>query len=349
MTSLITEALKYLSSSFLMDTSIEVNIDNDLPFQIKGKVSASIVRMDGGKFLFLTTDKLSILEENNYLNIKKTQSRFDFPVVIVTREMTANLKRAIKLLKVGLIVPGTFSYIPTLFIHREVNEIEFDKKRVDTEKPFGIIPSYIISYYLTGFFDEGFTSSDIINILGVSKMAVSRAVKELTSHELIIEESEGRSRLLYFSIGRKNIWNHHRHRISPLSTGFISVEKSKISHKKYFKTAESALAKYSLMNPPSIDYFGLCLENNERYMRPITPATIDGDYFFKIMGLWGNDEQENYHNNNVMLQIFPYNPCIQNGFLDKVFLILSRFNKNDVRVKAQLLELETEMYNSFSN
>ena len=48
--------------------------------------------------------------------------------------------------------------------------------------------------------------------------------------------------------------------------------------------------------------------------------------------------------NEVMVQIFPYPPLVENNSLNKVFLVLSKFNKYDIRVRASYAELEDMIY-----
>lgn len=343
---LIDDAIEYLSASFFIVLHIMDDVSEYLPFQIKGKSAAYIAGIEDAKFLVLVSEKESVLSANNYLNIKRLRDKFGLSVILVLKYVSEDARKYAFLNKIGLIIPFRFSYLPSLYIHREVNEIIEKPTYVDTEKEYGVIPSYLLAYYLSGMFDNGFSSNDVINLLGVSKMAVSRATKELLAQGFIIEKSKGRGRNYFFSKRRKEIWSHYKNRITSLSTGFVTVSLSKLKSSEIFFSGESALSKYTFISPPLVGQYGVCMSGNDRYMRPITPATINGDYFFKILDLLHSNVNSN---DLVQLQVFPYHPMIVDGFLSKVFLVLSRFNKNDVRVKSSFLELETEVFNELTD
>ncbi|MGX5057062.1 hypothetical protein ACWKX9_26055 [Enterobacter asburiae] len=343
---LIDDAVQYLSASFFIVLRIIDEVSEYLPFQIKGKSFAYIANIEETKFLVVVSEKESVLSANNFLYIKRLREKFSLPVILVSRDISENSRKYAFLNQIGLIVPFKFSYLPSLFIHREVNEIVDKPTYVDTEKEYGVIPSYLLAYYLSGMFSNGFNSNDIISLLGVSKMAVSRATKELLTHGFIVDEFIGRGRRYFFSKKRKEVWSHYKDRITPLSTGFVTVSMSKLRSSDVFYSGESALSKYTFISSPLVGQYGVCMSGNDRYMRPITPATIDGDYFFKILNLLHSDVNSN---DLVQLQIFPYKPMLNDGFLNKVFLLLSRFNKNDVRVKSSFLELETEVFNELAD
>lgn len=349
MKSLLADALKYIESSFLIDTKILQGMDEYLPFQLRKSATLCIVSIDDKEFMVLTIEDPELLVSNNFVHLKRLEAKSDLSLIIVTSELTFELKNISKQLKNGLIVPGRYISMPSLMLQSETKNVISDRW-VDTESSYGIIPSYLLTYYLSGYFDNGFNSIDILGLLGISKMAFSRAVKELLSHKLISETSYGRSSHFRFIESRKRIWNHYRHRVSPLSTGFIPVRDETIQAAEVFLSGESALSKYTLLGSPSRPFWGKCLTDKDRYMRPITPATMKGDYFFKILNVL--DDAEYYHTHIegfAMLQVFPYQPAIQNNALNKVFLLFSRFNTTDLRVKSSYIELEEQVYSNLKD
>ncbi|WP_454123272.1 hypothetical protein [Kosakonia sp. Marseille-Q7440] len=348
MDKLITDAMEYLSSSFLVETEVRQGIEDILPFQIRQKASAYIIRIEGTDFLCIASDKLSVLTSNNFLYIRKIVSKIDLPVIIISEELDFETRRMIKKIGGGWIIPNKYSFISSLFIHKEANELKEKNITVDNEKKFGVIPSYLMAYYLCGYFDYEFVSFDIIDTLKVSKMAVSRAIKELIERNIIVETSEGKLRSFEFSCDRQTLWNRHRNNIAELSTGFIPVKNGKIKKLDTFLTGESALSKYTLISPPFYQQLGVSMSDTDRYMRPITPATIEGDYFFKALSLL-EETGEHVSDDICLLQIFPYAPVVNNGYLDKIFLSLSRVNKKEIRVKSSYFELETDIFQNLKN
>lgn len=346
---LLAEALKYIESSFLINTKILQEMDEYLPFQLRRSANLCIVSIDYKEFMVLTIDTPEQLLSNNFVHLKRLEAKSDLPLIIVTSELTFELKNISKQQKNGLIIPGRYVSMPPLMLQSETKSV-ISERWADTESSYGIIPSYLLVYYLSGYFEDGFNSIDILELLGVSKMAFSRAVKELLSHKLISETSYGRSSHFRFIESRKRIWNQYRHRVSPLSTGFVPVRNETLKAAEVFLSGESALSKYTLLGSPSRPFLGKCLTDKDRYMRPITPATMKGDYFFKILNVL--EDAEYYHSHIegfAMLQIFPYQPAIQNDALDKVFLLFSRFNTTDLRVKSSYSELEEQVYSNLKD
>lgn len=349
MNNLLADALKYIESSFLINTKILQEVDDHLPFQLKKNANLCIVSIDDREFMVLTIDDPALLISNNLLHLKRLEFKSDLPLIIVTSKLTVELKNISKQLKKGLIIPDRYISMPSLMLQNETKDI-ITERWVDTENNYGIIPSYLLTYYLSGYFDDGFNSIDILALLGVSKMAFSRAVKELLSHELISETSYGRSSHFQFTESRKRIWNQNRHRVSPLSTGFIPVRNETLKAEEVFLSGESALSKYTLLGSPSRPFLAKSLTNKDRYMRPITPAAMKGDYFFKILNIL--EDAKYYHTHMegfAMLQVFPYQPVIENGALNKVFLLFSRFNTTDLRVKSSYSELEEQVYSNLKD
>ena len=349
MKSLLADALKYIESSFLIDANFLQDIGESLPFQLKKNATLSIASIEGREFMMLAAENPYQLESNNFIHLKRLDSKTSLPLIIVVSELTPALKKISKQLRTGIIVPGRYVSMPSLMLQSE--SIDTGQERwVDTESSYGIIPSYLVSYYLSGYFDDGFNSAEVLDLLDISKMAFSRAVKELLSQRVISETSQGRSSHFRFTDSRKSIWNHHRQRVSPLSTGFVPVEKEELASKNIFLAGESALSKYTLLGAPSKPFIGMCMSDRDRYMRPITPATMKGDYFFKILNVI-DSEMYHYHLSvgNAMLQIFPYQPLIKNGVLNKVFLLFSRFSTTDLRVKSSYSELEEQVYEELKN
>ncbi|MFJ3459396.1 hypothetical protein ACIPMZ_20955 [Scandinavium goeteborgense] len=347
----VLDALKFVSSTFMLEATLEKDISEELPFQLRNKATLCFVKIEERDFVMIASEDRDVLLSNNALHIKRIEGRYNLPlIIVVATDAGQELRRLVKQLHGGLVVPWKFATLPSLLIHSAVAEIAPPINRVDTEKPYGIIPSFLICYYFAGYFDNGFSSIDVMDILGISKMAVSRAVKEMTNSKLIKPIESGRSKQFHFTDSRKGLWNNQRHRISPLSTGSIAVKKSRLPVADLFTCGESALSRYTLLGSPAKPSLGLCMTNDDRYMRPITPATIEGDYFFKIMKIISDDYYEGQASEtDATLQIFPYNPLITNGFLDMVFLAFTRINKNDIRVKSSFFELETTIYNNLKN
>lgn len=350
MSLLVQEALKFVSEIFMLEAHRETDISEELPFQLKKKTTLCLVKIESRDFLMLATEDTDALLSNNALHFRRIAGKYELPLIIVTPVGSSELRKWAKIFNCGLIVPWKYSILPSLLIHSDVvADIPRPLTQVDTEKQYGIIPSYLLCYYFAGYFSNGFNSADVIDILGVSKMAVSRAMKEMVGNQLIHPTGNGRGVQYHFSDTRKGIWHNQRHRICPLSTGFVPVKLNRLPQDELFGCGESALSRYTLLSPPSKPSLGLCMSNDDRYMRPINAATIDGDYFFKIMKIIPDKTYSKLTSDfDATLQIFPYKPLITNGYVDSVFLIFTRINKNEIRVKSSFSDLETTIYNNLN-
>lgn len=345
MNGLIDEAIAYIKSTFFVSPKVIDDISDELPFQIKNKSYSYVVEINNSFFLFLCVDDIQYIEANNFLHLKRIYAKYQLSIVVIAKYIKESSMQKMSALGIGSVIPGSFLLIPSLLIHKRSDDFKEFSQFIDKDKIFGVIPSYLIAYYLSGKYSKFFNSSDIINTFSVSKMAASRASKELINYGIIESFEKGRSKEFRFSISRCEVWERYRNRISPLSTGFLPVSSSKLSGLDTFYSGESAVAEYSLLSSPEIKHFGIYLSEEDRYMRPITPATIDGDYFFKIMKFLDNKEKlSNFYDKKSMVQIFPYPPIIENNYLNKVFLVLSKFNRYDIRVRAAYSELEDMIY-----
>ncbi len=348
MDKIISDAVSFIEHDFFINASVKNDFSDELPFQLKSKALAKIVLIAENPFLFIAVQNDEVLNFNSQVLLKRLSVRSDYPIVLVARNIKYKTRKELGDFLAGFIVPGEFLSIPSMFIKKDAKPYEVEHPIVDNEKSFGVIPSYIICYYLSGYFNEWFSSFDVINIFRVSKMAVSRALRELLNGGVLIEDGKDRYKSYKFSISKSEIWHNHRSRITPLSTGFISINKNELINRECFLSGEAALSQYSELSLPSTEQLGVYMSQNERVLRPISPATIEGETLFKAIGLLNSDRYymwgDNYnHDNVVSVQIFPYEPVIVSGCINMIFLALSRFNKLDVRVRGAYLELEKKI------
>lgn len=344
---LLNEALNELSRAFLLRFELVYDFTDSLPFQLKRVATACVINIEGSELLFISCSELSMININNFLNLRRVKDKANLPIVVVLKAIDSETKHFLKVNNIGWVVPGRSSYIPSLFMnYTAINKYEVHDIS-ESNKPFGIIPSYLIAYYLSSDLPFNFSAADLVHKMDVSKMAISRALKELLYANIIQEVNSLKPKVYEFCIERKTLWLKFRDRISSLSTNFMPILLDKTLVFKTFPAGESALSFYSEMLPPNQAQIGVCMGHLDRYLRPITPATIDGDYFFKSMGF----VEENHSvadGDKVLLQIFPYKVVLEDYYLNKIFLALSKSNKNDLRVKSNFLELETDIVNSFN-
>ncbi|MRF57623.1 hypothetical protein [Citrobacter portucalensis] len=358
MKKLLEDAFNDLSKAFFLRAEVLRDVTDMLPFQLRKVAVAAEVSLDGRNLLFIASSKLSAISANNFLNIRRVVDVFDIPVVVVASNIDHETMAFFKHNHIGCIVPGKVSYIPSLLMNYNNINSDMDYKMVGNDKPFSIISSYILAYHLSGELPRFFNSLYLVEIFDVSKMAISRALNELLSQEIIYEIGNTRPKVFEFSIDRKLLWLKYKHRISSLSTSFIPVQTYKLEKYHFFVSGESALSIYSDMLPPDQKQIGIYLSAEDRRSKPITPATIESSYFFKELGFWDGVNSALFQSEKIaFLQIFPYLPVLKKselnkdtyntGVLNKVFLALSKFNKSDVRIRSSFIELETEIMNEF--
>lgn len=112
MKGLLADALKYIESSFLIDTKFSQGMDEYLPFQLRKSATLCIVSIDDREFTILKIHDPELLVSNNFVHLKRLEEKLHLPLILVTSELTAELKNISKQLKNGLIIPGRYVSMP---------------------------------------------------------------------------------------------------------------------------------------------------------------------------------------------------------------------------------------------
>ncbi|KLF28681.1 hypothetical protein YA29_16485 [Klebsiella aerogenes] len=350
MKTFLDDALNELANAFIVRIEHRRDVTEKLPFQLKKVATADTLMLEGRSFLVVACLKSAVLTANNFLLIRRLADRFNLPIIFALKSIDNGMMSYLHHKGYGWIVPGKASFIPSILVNYSpidrISNYTLDKNR----KSFGIIPSYILAYYLSDDLPGLFSSTDLIQKFDVSKMAISRALKELYTHDLIQEVNGTRPKLFEFCVDKRTLWSKYKDRISSLSTIFITVKLEKIQDLYLFAAGESALSLYTDINPPQQEQVGTFLNLDDRLsLKTITPATMEGDYFFKNMGLYEDIYNGHVKEDKVNLQIFPYKPVLEGNSLNKIFLALSRFDKSDTRVNSCFIELETDIINGFKS
>ena len=342
---LLLEAINYLDGQFPLEIRTAGDVSQYLPFQLRERTGAFKVSINGVQQLIICIDDIRILEINNYFHLKWIITNIPESIIIASRQqIQKNTREVMKNGGIGWIVPKKSINIPSMYINGEYEKISQKDIIISDTGTIGVIPTYIIAYYVSGNIPDEFTGEKISKMLDISKMSSSRAISNLLDEDLISYVKIGREKLVKFNYPKKTTLIKTFDRLSKISTGFTYGTLDEINNRDIFISGESALSKYSLLSEPSIKQYGTYLTKDERYKKTISEKTIKSAYLFNAIeiGMPRKAKAES----NILVQIFPYKPIIKQGLISEIFLILSNTITRDIRVKSSLEEMKISIINN---
>ena len=155
-----------------------------------------------------------------------------------------NRKRLIEY-KAPFVIPGNQMYLPDLGIDLR----EYFIKRRSKTAIFGPSTQTVILYALTKKMIEPVTPTQLAEVLGYSRMAMTRSLDEIESAELAEVSIVGRKRLVHFDKNRRNLWGKALpHLKTPVKENVWL--KTMIDELPVCEAGLTALACYSMLTPP---------------------------------------------------------------------------------------------------
>jgi len=134
-------------------------------------------------------------------HIDQVRQRWDGPVVLVRRAVTAyNRKRLIEQC-VPFIVPGNQMYLPPLGI-----DLRERYRRLQAERPQLRPSSQAALIHMLLHSDEDFGLAELASALGYSAMTVSRGLDELETAQLVDSYQHGRERRVHLADAKRGVW-----------------------------------------------------------------------------------------------------------------------------------------------
>lgn len=225
--------------------------------------------------------------------------------------------------RVPFVVPGNQMYLPYLGIDLRDH---FRKLMVDREKLSPATQAVVI-YALVFGFDTQITPSHLSAKLGYTRMTMTRVLDELSAAKLGDVERKGRRRALLFSGGKRELWEKARPFMkSPVKKRF-SLQNGQRLERLAVVAGLTALARYSMLNPPSRPVYALTTKAWNMLNRP-------------GMELLPFPEQ-----NSREVEVWRYKPELfaKEGVADPFSLYLSLQESQDERVAKALDDMMSQI------
>jgi hypothetical protein len=181
----------------------------------------------------------------------------------------------------------------------------------------------VILHALTGHIDEVVTPKTLAERLGYTAMTMTRALDEIEANGLGRVTKEGRERRLFFSGGRKTLWEQARPFLRNPIRDAVRLMEPDVPVEFRLLAGESALAARTILGYPP------------------TPAYAVGREAWKVIRENGVEVVPVEEPGTCTLQIWRYNPALfaADGSVDIFSLYLSLQNERDERVESSLDEM----------
>lgn len=240
------------------------------------------------------------------------------PCVYVPHEISAYNRKRLMEHQVSFIVPGSQLYLPDLGM--DLRE-HYRKLRHNPTKPFSPATQAVVIHALMHGTQEHFTPSAIAKTLGYTMMTMTRAFDELEAANIGMMQRKGKERWWQFEGNKRELWDLAK----PLMRSPVKKH-TWVMHEAPAATAGiSALAGYSMLNPPTRPVYAIGIEQWKKWRR-------DG-----VVELPSADEA------SFDLEIWNYNPDLflsaKQHIVDPFSLYLSLAENSNERVEAALIEM----------
>ncbi|WP_288612611.1 hypothetical protein [uncultured Bacteroides sp.] len=220
---------------------------------------------------------------------------------------------------VYFIISDQYVFLPGILMNERIG------KPIAPEQPLSPVAQYLLLYFLLHKEIQEFTIQEIQPRTPYNYLAVSRAVSELEAKRLLQAEKEWKTKLLFSSLSRKELWEKAlSYLVSPIKKTIYSDEKWS---GPFYTGGISALSHYSFLNP------------DDQQTLVIWERDFIADN--KTFTDWGTPDFK------YKIEIWKYSPQMgawQDEYVDKLSLYLSMRGDNDPRVEKELETIINEIW-----
>jgi len=239
----------YLSQT--LDSSVHVQrleSPSNIPYMLLDDYDFARVELYGSEFVALV-EKPQV--EHGPATIRKhvdiAQQRFGRPCVFVSVAMNSTNRQRLIQQRVPFIVPGNQMFLPPLGI--DLREHFFKRCPVHSEvEPLSPAAQALVIHCLNTRVPR-YSLLDLTLSLSYSKMTASRVADELEAAGLLKTERLGKARVLDFPEPRQ-LWDQAQPRLASPVRKILTLERNAVDLDGFILSGESALARYSTLNPP---------------------------------------------------------------------------------------------------
>lgn len=300
-----------------------------LPYYISANYDIKKASLKGIDTIFLFP-KGDLLPVNSIkAHINKIQTIETLPVVVCLDALTYEQRQRFIKADIPFVAGEKQIYMPfigTLLLERYVaprNDLKY----------FSPSTQLMLLYFIYKKTTE-FSLAELAEALGLSKMAISKAQRQLAQTEVFrLEQREGKKKVLATDLDFKSVWEKcFRYMVNPVKE-VVYINKFEVNDNMYI-SGDTVLAEKSMLNPSSI----LCYATV-----PIRKEVLDS---FQIEVGWEDGktlvaDKYNIEPTHVKLELWKYAPNVlaNDDMVDVLSLVLSYKDNNDERIEEAVEEL----------
>lgn len=220
-----------------------------LPNFIHARYRIQVVTLDGKEAVFVyplgELDSVSTVKKH-LDRIRQTEG---FPTVLVLDHLTYRQKEYLLRDRIPFVVDGRQIYLPFMAVYLQERG---DSERQDTT---AFLPSaqLLFLYYLYHGCEE-LQTSDAAQMLALTSTSISRATRQLEERGLIKTEKRGVQKVILSCKTPEEMFRTAKGILTDPVKRTVYIPRSKIQ-KDMFLSGYSALAEYSMINPPEVPCF----------------------------------------------------------------------------------------------
>ncbi|GAB4231706.1 MAG: hypothetical protein Tsb0021_10200 [Chlamydiales bacterium] len=292
----------------------------------KGKKSLPFFLIDSYEFYELSLLGQTCLMLVNKTNVELTPSTIRKHIELLQEKWEGlsiyadsvissyNRKRLIEQ-QVPFIVPGNQLYLPDLGIDLK----EHFRRLRSTKQCFSPVTQVVLLYILNFGIDERYIPTQLGKKLGYSFMSMTRAFDELETFGIGEIQRQGKERSLNFKQSKRELWEQaKKYMRNPVKQRkWLQGRKPKVN------AGLSALAQFSMLNPPQIPIYALSHDEWKKWKES------------------GVEELPAPEKDAYELEIWHYSPTLfaQKGLVDPFSLYLSLQESEDERIETAIAEM----------
>lgn len=294
--------------------------EEKLPLYLKKGRSYSVLQIESEDCLCIRITSNDFKISTYLKQLDKLSGYWSDNIVLVFRELSSYQRKILIQNKVSFIVPGSQVYIPFLGM--------LFKERIQTRQTIAADKLSVTSQLLLLFIIENkikkIRQADIPQFIPSSPMTISRAVNELLHFGLLNQKINRRERILLVNSSMSDLYQKCRVYLKNPVSRTVFVRATDVP-KELPLAGESALAEYSMLNPPRVNCYAMWKkEFNKSNLDTVDPNWVNDPY--AAIELW----------------IYDPLPLSKGGYVSELPLMLSLKDETDERVEEAV---ETMMEN----
>jgi DNA-binding transcriptional ArsR family regulator len=307
-------------------------LTKDLPLYLQGGWTYRLLTVGGYECLLMLDERE---QPDTAQRLKKTinsiTSYFNGPVIYGVRELESyNRKRLIDQ-GIAFVVPGKQLYLP--FMALDLRENFAAEASVELTR-LGACAQQLLLIRLFGLWQTETSAQMLANRLGVSKMTVSRAYRELTELGLAKAVMVGRTSQLVFEPDNHQLWLAAKPYLSsPVKKQVWLSAQQYHQHGNLFQLAagEWALSMLGMLSRPKHPCYA-----------------VSANDWASLKKLTGIEQQAHPDDDSIVLELWRYDPSWLKAYVnvvetvDKLSLFLSLLANDDDRIQIALDDLVSE-------